>query len=95
MSSKRTQILIPLGAVLLLSLVAMAGFGQGEEFQKAAATGVVTYHVVTLPSGATTAAQLQAILTAQGNMGFHFVGGPFAVGAGPIPTGAVFVFSKP
>jgi hypothetical protein len=41
-----------------------------------------------------TAAQLQAALTAQGNMGFHFVG-PFAVGTGPIPTGEVYVFSKP
>jgi len=93
MSSKRTKILITIGAVLLLSLVAMAGFGQGEESQKAASTGVVTYHVVTVP-GTMTAAQLQATLTAQGNMGFHFVG-PFAVGTGPIPTGEVFVFSKP
>jgi|GraSoiStandDraft_5_1057265.scaffolds.fasta_scaffold167231_2 molecular chaperone DnaK (HSP70) len=93
MSSKRTKILITLGAVLLFSLLAMAGFGQGEEFQKAASTGVVTYHVVTVP-GTMTAAQLQATLTAQGNMGFHFIG-PFAVGTGPIPTGEVFVFSKP
>ena len=94
MSSKRTKILITIGAVLLLSLLAMAGFGQGEESQKAASTGVVTHHVVTVPPNAMTAAQLQAILTTQGNMGFHFVG-PFAVGTGPIPTGEVFVFSKP
>ena len=93
MSSKRTKILITIGAGLLHSLVAMAGFGQGEESQKAASTGVVTYHVVTVP-GTMTAAQLQATLTAQGNMGFHLVG-PFAVGTGPIPTGEVFVFSKP
>ncbi len=95
MSGKRTKILITLGAVLLFSLLAMAGFGQGEEFQKAASTGVVTYHVVTVPPNAMTAAQLQAILTTQGNMGFHLVGGPLAVGTGPIPTGEVFVFSKP
>ena len=93
MSSKRSKILITLGVVLLLSLFAMAGFGQGEEFQKAASAGVVTYHVVTVP-GTMTAAQLQATQTAQGNMGFHFVG-PFAVGTGPIPTGEVYVFSKP
>jgi hypothetical protein len=93
MSSKRTKILITLCAVLLLSLVAMAGFGQGEESQKAASAGAVTYHVVNVPS-TMTSAQLQTTLTAQGNMGFHFVGA-FAVGTAPIPTGEAFVFSKP
>jgi molecular chaperone DnaK (HSP70) len=93
LTSKRSKILITIGAVLMISFLTMAVFGQGEEFQKATTTGVVQYHVVTVP-GTMTAAQLQATLTAQGNMGFHFVG-PFAVGTGPIPTGEAFVFSKP
>jgi hypothetical protein len=41
-----------------------------------------------------TAAQLQTLLTAQRSAGFRFVA-PFAVGAGPIPTDEVFIFSKP
>jgi hypothetical protein len=93
MPSKRTIFLTIIGTVLLLSLLAMAGFGQADEFQKAASTGAVTYHVVAVPN-TMTAAQLQTILTAQGSMGFHFVA-PFAVGTGPIPTGQAYVFSKP
>ncbi len=91
MTRNRLAVTITLGTILLASVLAVALFGQGEVTQKA--SGVVQYRVVAAPSPM-TAAQLQTLLTAQGNAGFHFVG-PFAVGAGPIPTDEVFVFSKP
>jgi hypothetical protein len=92
MTRKRLAIMIILGTILMLSVLAMAVFGQGEEVEKTTPT-VVQYKVVAVPD-AMTQAQLQALLTTQGNAGFHFVV-PLAVGTGPIPNQEVFVFSKP
>jgi hypothetical protein len=88
MTRKRLAVMV---TILLASVLAVALFGQGEVAQKA--SGVIQYRVVAVPNSM-TAAQLQTVLTTQGNAGFRFVA-PFAVGAGPIPTDQVFVFSKP
>jgi hypothetical protein len=92
MTRNRLTVMITLGTILLASVLAVALFGQGEITQKSG-SGVIQYRVVAVPNSM-TAAQLQAVLTTQGNAGFRFVA-PFAVGAGPIPTDQVFVFSKP
>ena len=93
MNSKRLKITIIAGALLMAVALGMAVFGQGIGIEKAGQGGVVQYKVVPVPS-TVTQDQLQSILTAQGNAGWRYLG-PYAVGAGPLPTGTVFLFSKP
>ncbi len=79
-------------AILALSALAMAVFAQAERpTGQVAAT--IQYKLVPIPNVATQA-QLQSILTTQGNGGWRLLG-PYAVGTGPIPNQTVLAFSKP
>jgi hypothetical protein len=91
----RKRMTIAVGVVMLLmaSALAVSVFGQGQEGSPQKAAGVIQYKVVPVPSPMTQA-QLQTLMTQQGNGGWRFVA-PFAVGTGPIPSQEVFLFSKP
>jgi len=88
----RMKIMVAVTAVLIVTILTVALFGQGNGIEKATSS-VVQYKVVPIPN-ILTQEQLQTILTAQGNAGFRLLG-PYAVGAGPIPDKQVLVFSKP
>ncbi len=92
MTNKRLTIMVVVGILFMASTWAMSVFGQGEEIQQKAAAGVIQYKLVPVPSGMTQA-QLQSVMTTQGNAGWRFIA-PFAVGT-PIPTQEVLLFSKP
>lgn len=91
-----TRRLMTIAVVLLLGLIsgglAVSVFGQADVVEPKA-TGVIQYKVVPVPE-MMTQAQLQAVLTSQGNAGYRLVL-PYAVGTGPIPNQTVLVFSKP
>lgn len=88
MKSNRVKVaILVVGALLMVSALAMALVGTGEEAEQ---KGVIQYKV-TSPM---TQQQLQTLMTAQGNDGWRFIG-PFAVGTDPIPNEEVFLFSKP
>jgi hypothetical protein len=93
MSSKRLKIAIFVAVLVMGSALAKVALGHGEEVEQKATTGVIQYKLVPV-AGTLSQQQLQAILTAQGNAGWRFIG-PFAVGTGPIPDQEVIMFSKP
>jgi hypothetical protein len=86
---------ITIVTIVLLGFIAgglaVSVFGQTEIPQRA--TAVVQYKVVPVPE-VMTQAQLQAVLTTQGNAGYRLIL-PFAVGSGAIPNQTVLVYSKP
>jgi predicted KAP-like P-loop ATPase len=92
MTSKQLRIAIIVGMLLMASNLAVSVLGQDHEAQQKAA-GAIQYRLVAVPS-VQTQAQLQAVMTAQGNAGWRYVSA-FAVGTGPIPTQEVLLFSKP
>lgn len=91
MKSNRVKVaILVVGALLMVSALAMALVGTGEEAEQ---KGVIQYKVLPVTSPMTQQ-QLQTLMTAQGNDGWRFIG-PFAVGTDPIPNEEVFLFSKP
>lgn len=90
---------ITIVTIVLLGFIAgglaVSVFGQAEVPQEVSqrAAAVVQYKVVPVPE-VMTQAQLQAVLTTQGNAGYRLVL-PFAVGSGGIPNQTVLVFVKP
>lgn len=90
--NKRMKIMVAVTAVLIVTVLTVTLFGQGNGIEPKA-TSVVQYKVVPIPN-VMTQEQLQAVLTAQGNAGFRLLG-PYAVGTGAIPDKQVLVFSKP
>jgi hypothetical protein len=78
--------------VLVLGGLAMSVLGQADVVEQKA-TGVIQYRLVQVPD-VMTQAQLQTVLTTQGNAGYRF-NLPYAVGTDPIPNQTVLVFSKP
>jgi len=93
MTTKRLTFMITAAVILLMtSALAISALGQ-EAGAELKATAVIQYKLVSVPS-VMTQAQLQAVMTTQGNAGYRFVA-PFAVGTGPIPTQEVLLFSKP
>jgi flagellar basal body-associated protein FliL len=91
-NNKRMAIIVIVGMIFMASVLTMSVFGQGDETQQKAA-GAIQYKLVPVPN-VQTQAQLQALMTAQGNGGWRYVSA-FAVGTGPIPNQVVFLFSKP
>jgi hypothetical protein len=85
------SILIAVLLVLISAGLAVSVRGQDERSEKA--TAVIQYKLVPVPEPITQA-QLQTVLTTQGNAGYRLVL-PYAVGSGPIPNQTVLVFSKP
>jgi hypothetical protein len=77
--------------VVMSAAFAMSVFGQADGTEKAA--GMIQYKLVPVPN-VMTQAQLQSVLTTQGNAGYRLML-PYAVGTGPIPGQIVLVFSKP
>lgn len=91
MTGKRSMIVLICGFLLMTSaLAAVSVFGQDAEPQQKA---TVQYKLVPIPL-VVSRAQLQSILTAQGNAGWRYHSA-FAVGTAPIPTEQVLLFSKP
>ena len=90
MNSKRLTIVLTVALLLMASVWAMSAFGQSDG---ATPKVVIQYKLVPVP-GVMTQAQLQTVLTTQGNGGWRYVG-PLAVGTGPIPDQEVILFSKP
>ena len=91
MSKRKTAIVAAL-LILISGGLAMSVRGQADVAEeKAVAT--IQYKLVQVPE-VMTQAQLQSVLTTQGNAGYRLIL-PFAVGAGPIPNQTVLVFSKP
>jgi hypothetical protein len=92
MTKKRMTTMVVVVLVVIFATFAMSVLGQsGGTEQKAA--GMIQYRLVPVPSPMTQA-QLQSVLTTQGNSGFRLIM-PYAVGTGPIPNQTVLVFSKP
>ncbi|HEV7671655.1 MAG TPA: hypothetical protein VGS22_24300 [Thermoanaerobaculia bacterium] len=92
MVTQRFKILLAATMILAISALTMSVLAQAGEAE-AQATAVIQYKLVPIPSPITQA-QLQSILTTQGNGGWRLLG-PYAVGTGPIPTQEVLAFSKP
>jgi len=92
MTKKQVTIAFAVLLVLISGGLAMSVYGQSEEAQRKA-TGVIQYKLVQVPQ-TMTQAQLQAVLTTQGNAGYRLLM-PFAVGTGPISDQQVLIFSKP
>jgi hypothetical protein len=91
MSKRMTSIVAAL-LVLISGGLALSVRGQAEVTEEKA-VAAIQYKVVQVPQ-VMTQAQLQAVLTTQGNAGYRLIL-PFAVGTGPIPNQTVLVFSKP
>jgi hypothetical protein len=92
MAKKRMATMIAMVLILTSSAFAMSVLGQADGAEQKAA-GMIQYKLVPVPS-VMTQAQLQSVLTTQGNAGYRLIL-PFAVGTGPIPNQTVLVFSKP
>lgn len=92
MAKKRMSAIIAVVLVVMSTAFAMAVFGEADAADQKA-TGTIQYKLVPVPS-VMTQAQLQSVLTTQGNAGFRLIQ-PYAVGTGPIPNQTVLVFSKP
>jgi hypothetical protein len=91
MPKRKTAIVAAL-LILISGGLAVSLRGQADMAEeKAVAT--IQYKLVQVPE-VMTQAQLQSVLTAQGNAGYRLIL-PFAVGTGPIPNQTVLVFSKP
>jgi len=91
--NKRMKIMVAVTAVLIVTVLTVTLFGQGNGIEPKATPSVVQYKVVSIPN-VMSQEQLQSVLTAQGNAGFRLLG-PYAVGTGAIPDKQVLVFSKP
>ena len=83
---------IALVLTVMSVVFAMSVFAQRDDTEPKAA-GMIQYKLVPVPL-TITQAQLQTVLTTQGNAGFRLIM-PYAVGTGPIPNQTVLVFSKP
>ena len=93
MATKRLPFILTLALLILMtSALTISAFGQGAGSEPKAAA-VIQYKVVPVPS-VMTQAQLQTVMTTQGNAGYRYVSA-FAVGTGAIPTQEVLLFSKP
>jgi hypothetical protein len=92
MTGRRLTTMIAALVILISGGLAMSVFGQADRAE-VKATAVIQYKIVQVPE-VMTQAQLQSVLTAQGNAGYRLIL-PFAVGTGPIPNQSVLVFSKP
>jgi hypothetical protein len=92
MSKKRMVGVVAVVLVVMSVAFTMSVFAQREDTEQKAA-GMIQYKLVPVPSPLSQA-QLQTILTTQGNAGFRLIA-PYAVGTGPIPNQTVLVFSKP
>lgn len=92
MAKNRMAVIIAMVLVVMSAAFAMSVFGQADAADQKAARAI-QYKLVPVPS-VMTQAQLQSVLTAQGNAGFRLIQ-PYAVGTGPIPNQTVLVFSKP
>jgi hypothetical protein len=92
MTRRRMTTMIAALLVLISGGLAMSVFGQADRAEEKA-TGVIQYKLVQVPD-VMTQAQLQSVLTTQGNAGYRLIL-PFAVGTSPIPNQTVLVFSKP
>jgi hypothetical protein len=91
MTTKRLTLMVTVAFLLIVSVWAISARGQGNGMEKAVT--VIQYKLVPVP-GTMSQAQLQTVLTTQGNAGWRFMG-PFAVGTGPIPDQEVLLFSRP
>jgi hypothetical protein len=90
--SKRKTAVVAVLLILISGGLAMSVRGQADMAEeKAVAT--IQYKLVQVPE-VMTQAQLQSVLSTQGNAGYHLIL-PFAVGTGSIPNQTVLVFSKP
>lgn len=90
--TKKLATMIAMVLVVISAAFTMSVFGEAHGSEQKAA-GAIQYRVVPVPS-VMTQAQLQSVLTTQGNAGYRLVL-PYAVGSGPIPSQTVLVFSKP
>lgn len=90
--TRRMTTLIAVLLVLISTALAMTVLGQADGAEQKA-TGAIQYKLVQVPN-VMTQAQLQSVLTTQGNAGYRLIL-PFAVGTSPIPNQTVLVFSKP
>jgi len=91
MTRRQMTIVLSMLLVLIFGGLAMAWQGQAEDSEKA--TGAIQYKLVQVPQ-VMTQAQLQTVLTTQGNAGYRLLM-PYAVGTPPIPNQTVLIFSKP
>ena len=92
MTKKRMTAMIAMVLIVMSATFAISVFGQADGTEQKAA-GMIQYKLVPVPN-VMTQAQLQTVLTTQGNAGFRLVL-PYAVGTSPIPNQTVLVFSKP
>jgi len=90
-SRKKIAIVLTILLALISGSLAMAWQGQTEDADQKA-SGTVQYKLVPVPQ-VMTQAQLQTVLTTQGNAGYRLLM-PYAVGTAPIPNQTVLVFSK-
>lgn len=92
--TKKTKMALMIATVIVVisATFAMSVLGQADSADQKA-TGTIQYKLVPVPS-VMTQAQLQSVLTTQGNAGYRLIL-PYAVGTGPIPNQTVLVFSKP
>ncbi len=92
MTKKRMVMMIAMILIVLSAALAVSVAGQPDPDEQKAG-GAIQYKLVPVPN-VMTQAQLQTVLTTQGNAGFRLVL-PYVVGTSPIPNQTVLVFSKP
>jgi hypothetical protein len=92
MSRQNARLVLAVVLVVAVAALAAAALGHAQDLTQRAA-GVIQYKLVPVPN-TQAQAQLQAVLTAQGNAGFRLLL-PYAVGTGPIPSQTVLGLRNP